>query len=282
MRLTQNIAFVFLLSCTFFACNKKIDYQRATSGLEYFYYEKSDTGAMGKPGDYYLLDMVGQREDDSVFVDSYKLGQNIKMVRTKPPFHSMFNDALGMLRIGDSVVFKLRADSFFRPIGQAVPKYLKSSEMLRFTIRVNDILGPQAHLLKMYEFEFDKMESYLKLKKWNYLTDTSTGIKFEIIKPGNKVLAKQGDEAEISYLMTYMDGKIINRTRPGDVLKFVVGSPEFMHGISRLVSLAGEGAKIQAILPFSEGFGEEGTAYVDPYATLIIEMDIVKIHKKTL
>lgn len=274
-----NLFLIILPGLIYSSCNKKIEYKRTSSGLEYFYFEKSDTGAMGKPGDYYLLDMVGQREDDSIFVDSYKLGQKIKMVRTKPPFHSMFNDALGMLKIGDSVVFKLRADSFFRPIGQAVPGYLKASELLRFTIRVNDILDPQAHLLKMYEFEYDKMESYLKLKKWNYSTDSSTGIKYEIVKPGTKVLAKDGDEAEVSYLMTYMDGKIINRTRPGDVLKFIVGSPDYMPGISRLVTIAGEGAKIQAIIPFAEGFGEQGTAYVDPYATLIMEMDIVKIHK---
>jgi len=274
-----RIFWIVLLVIGFSSCDKKIEYQRIASGLEYFYHEKSDTGATGKPGDYYLLDMIGQREDDSIFVDSYKLGQKIKMVRTQPPFHSMFNDALGILKIGDSVVFRLRADSFFRPLGQAVPNYLKASEMIRFTIRVNDILDPQAHLLKMYEFEYDKMESYLKLKKWNYSTDSSTGIKYEIVKPGTKVFANEGDEAEVSYLMTYMDGKIINRTRPGDVLKFIVGSPDYMRGISRLVTIAGEGAKIQAIIPFAEGFGEQGTAYVDPYATLILEMDIVKIHK---
>ena len=279
MRYLQIVFIVLVLSCIY-SCNKAVDYQRAASGIEYYYFSKSDTGSTGKPGDFYLLDMIGQREDDSVFVDSYKLGQKIKMVRTKPPFHSMFNDALGMLKVGDSVIFRLRADSFFRPIGQPVPKYLKASELIRFTVKVKDILNPQAHLLKMYEYEFDKMEAYLQLKKWNYLTDTATGIKYEVIKAGSNIKANNGDEAEVSYLMTYLDGKIINRTRPGDVLKFTVGSPEYMAGISKLVSLVGEGAKVQAILPFAVGFGEEGTAYVDPYATLIIEMDILKIHKK--
>ncbi len=273
---------VFYLGClgiiiSMGSCTKEIKYTKNSSGLEYCYLEKSDTGSKGKPGYFYLVEMVGQREDDSVFIDSYKLGQKIKLVRTQPPFHSMFNDALGMLRVGDSIQFRMPVDSFFSPLKQAVPAYLKSNQLIRFTIKVKDILDPEAHLLKMYFYEVDKMLEYVKLKKWNYATD-STGIKYEAIKKGNSKKAKKGDEVMVSYLLTYMDGKIIDRTKPGDQSKVIVGESNYISGLSRLILLAEEGSKIRALIPFAEAFGENGSPYVDPYATLVIELDIHKIN----
>ena len=269
------VIFFFLVSC-----NSEIKYEIAKSGLEYHFFQKSDTAKKGEPGDYYLVEMLGQREDDSVFINSYEMGNKIKLVRTKPPFHSQFNDALAMLGIGDSVVFRLSADSFFSPLGQSVPKYLKKDEKIRFTLKVKDILAPQQHLLLMYETELQRMEEYLAQKKWNYLTDTATGIKYEIISKGSENKAKDGDEVEISYLLTYLNGKIINRTKPGDRLKFTVGSTDYISALSILSKIASEGTKLQAIIPFAEGFGESGSAYVDPYATFVIEMEILKINKK--
>ncbi|NUM32789.1 MAG: FKBP-type peptidyl-prolyl cis-trans isomerase [Bacteroidetes bacterium] len=264
----------------FISCKKEIKYKKTKKGLEYYFYEKSDSGKKGNPGDYYLVEMIGKRSDDSIFINSYEFGNKIKLVRTKPPFHSQFNDALSMLSIGDSVIFRICTDSFFTPLNQSIPKYLKSGELITFTLKVKDILGQQQHLLMMYETELIRMEEYLNKKKWNYQTDTSTGIKYEIINKGNNTQAKDGDEVEISYLLTYLNGKIINRTKPGDNLKFIVGTQEYISALSVLTKLASEGTKLQAVIPFAEGFGENGSAYVDPYATLIIEMEIIKINKK--
>jgi len=279
MKLVNLFISLLLLVCFTSCSNEKIKYEKTKSGLEYHYFDRADTGKLGKPGDYYLLDVIGQREDDSIFINSYKMGQKIKFMRSGPPFHSLFNDGLAMLKIGDSIIFKMPADSFFSPLGQTFPNYLRKNEVVRFTIKVNDILNPDAHLVKMFEYELVKMMEYLDQKKWKYSTD-STGIKYEVLKPGNSVQAAVGDEVEVSYLLTYLDGKIIDRTKPGDVIRFVVGAPETINGLSRLVMLCSEGSKVQAVIPFSEGFGEEGSTYVDPYATLVIEMDIVKVIKK--
>ncbi|MFM9944905.1 MAG: FKBP-type peptidyl-prolyl cis-trans isomerase [Bacteroidia bacterium] len=278
MKLKNVLIFIFAIGI-FSSCKREIKYLKTASGLEYFYFEKSDTGIKGKPGYYYLVDMIGQREDDSVFVNSYTLGQNIKLVRTRPPFHSLFNDGLGMLKIGDSIIFRMKADSFFKPIGQPTPAYLKPGEMVRFTVKVKDILSPEGHLMKMYIYELDKMVEYLKLKKWNYATDT-TGIKYEVVKKGNSIKAKPGDEAEVSYLLTYLNGTIIDRTKPGDKNKVIVGSPDYISGLNRLIMLADEGSKVQAIIPFAEAFGEDGSDRIDPYATIVIELEILKINKK--
>lgn len=273
--------FVFLGILFFLgSCKREIKYKKTASGLEYYYFSKPDTGVKGKPGYFYLVDMIGKKENDSIFINSYKMGQKIKLVRSEPPFHSLFNDALGMLRVGDSVIFRMKADSFFRPLGQPLPSYLKHGEKITFTMKVSDILHPEAHLLKMYVYELDKMVDFVKAKKWNYATDKETGIKYEILKQGNKIKAQQGDEVEVSYLITYLDGKIIDRTKPGDKSTVIVGSPDIMKGISKLVMLTDEGSKIRAVIPFAEGFGETGSKYVDPYATLVIEMDILKVNKK--
>lgn len=279
MKALNLLSFLAVL-LAFTSCKRDIKYKKTASGLEYYYFEKPDTGAKGKPGYFYLVDMIGQKENDSIFINSYKMGQKIKLVRTEPPFHSLFNDALGMLRVGDSVIFRMKADSFFKPLGQPVPNYLHQSENITFTIKVKDILHPEAHLLQMYVYELDKMVDFVKQKKWNYTTDKETGIKYEILKTGNSIKAAEGDEVEVSYFITYLDGKIIDRTKPGDKSTIIVGSPDIMKGINKLVMLTDEGSKIRAVIPFAEGFGETGSKYVDPYATLVIEMDILKIKKK--
>ena len=271
---------ILILILVFISCRKERHYEKTSSGLEYYFLSRPDTGSFGKPGYYYLVELVGRKENDSVFVNSYTLGQRIKLVRSKPPLHSMLSDGLALLRIGDSVEFRMPADSFFLPLGQPVPAYLARKEKIVFNIRVMDILSAQAHLMKMYEFELDRMIEYLERKKWNYLTDSATGIKYEIIREGTGNTASEGDDVEISYLLTYLDGKIINRSKPEDNLTFRVGAPEFIQGLSRLAMLTREGSKIQAIIPFAEAFGESGNAYVDPYATVIIEMDLVKVNRK--
>lgn len=275
-----NWVFLFFTSLVWFGCGQSIKFQKTDSGVEYhYYYQNPDTSGGGKPGDYYLLDMIGQREDDSIFINSYVLNQKIKIVRSKDLHSSMFNEVLAMLRKGDSICVQIPADSFFKPLGQTVPKYLADSKKLRFTIKVSDIMSQQQHLLSMYNYEFDKMVEFLERKAWNYQTDTLTGIKYEVLNTGNGIKAIQGDTAEVSYLLTYLDGKIINKTKEGDPLRFVVGSEAYMNGISRLVTLVAEGTKLRGLIPFSEGFGETGSAYIDPYATLIIEMEILKIKK---
>ena len=271
---------LFFIFLTFISCKKEIKYKKTSSGLEYFYYEKADTGSLGKPGYYYLIDIVGKREDDSIFINSYKLGQKIKFVRSVPPFHSLFNDALAMLKTGDSLIIRMPVDSFFKPLGQRVPDYLNTNENITFVMKVKDILNPEAHLLSMYIYELDKMMDYVKQKKWNYQTDQQTGIKYEVVKKGNSTKAEEGEEVEVSYLITYLDGKIIDRTKPGDKVKYKVGSPDYIKGISRLLMLIDEGSKVQAIIPFAQALGEEGSRYVDPYATLVVEMEILKINKK--
>jgi hypothetical protein len=262
------------------SCKKPIKYIKTKSGLEYFYFEKLDTGKQGKPGYYYLVDMIGQREDDSIFINSYSLGQKIKFVRTLPPFHSLFNDALGMLRNGDSLIFRMPADSFFRPLGQPTPKYLKPNENIRFTLKVKDILHPDEHLVKMYLYEFDRMVDYIQQKKWQCQTDTTTGIKYEILKKGNGMIAELGDKVDVAITLTYLNHKIIDRTKPGDKMTVIVGSDAYISGLNRLIQLSDEGSTLRALIPFAEGFGEEGGTYVEPYATLVMNLEIFKINRK--
>lgn len=86
--------------------------------------------------------------------------------------------------------------------------------------------------------------------------------------------------AEVAITLTYLNGKIIDRTKPGDRMKVIVGLEEHINGLNTLIQLAEEGATVRALIPFAEGFGEEGGTYVDPYATLVINMEIIKINRK--
>lgn len=62
------INLVFLLAILG-SCSSPIEYKKTKSGLEYHFFEKLDTGKTGKPGYYYLVDLIGQREDDSSMIN---------------------------------------------------------------------------------------------------------------------------------------------------------------------------------------------------------------------
>ncbi len=258
------------------SCQKKVTYQTSEKGLQYHFYERAEDGKAGEKGDIYLLEVQAMRPDDSVFLDTRQLGRKLKFERNEEVYPGDFHHALSLMHVGDSMAFKIVADSFYnRSFKLGLPTYLKPDDEIRFFVRVKDIMNPYQHKMTMFEFELEQMESFIEEKKWTVVTDTLTGIKFEWMKQDSLSRAiSVGDSIRMKYHYQTLEGKMIARSNPDDWVGFKVGSQQHIPGLSRLLTLCHYGDKVRAIIPFEHALGERGSAYIPPYTTIVSEIEI--------
>lgn len=271
--------YLFILSISFLlalgACQNQSEYKKTKNGLEYVFHQKEDTGNKGKLGDYYLFDLIVKTSKDSVISSSYESGSPSKFIRRKSLYPGDIYEALAMCAVGDSMSFKLRADSFYMSHQFGYPDFLPKGEILTFTVKMREILSPMGFKLKMFNEELDAMELFISKKGWKVQTDASSGIKYEILKKvdsGKKI--ENGDKVAISYFYYYLNDQIIARSKEGEPWAFTVGDPNHIEGLSQLLKLCKKGEKVRAVLPFSTAFGDAGRAAIPPYSTIVLELDI--------
>lgn len=276
----SGLALILFGITSFWACKKSPTFKRSPEGLQYRFVEQTEIGKTGQVGDIYLVNLRALREDDSVFLDTRSMGNKLKFQRGKSAYPGDFQQALSYMKVGDSVVFRFRADSFYvQTFNLPVPAYLTSVEYIRMYIGLEDILSPIEHKVRMYQYELEEMETYLADKKWDYLTDTLTGIKYEVLEEGEGSTYQDGDEVNYKYFMKLTDGKIVVRTNPDSYLSTVVDDGTHIEGLDHLFRSMKPGGKVRALIPFSLAFGDVGNAVVPAYSTIVVELETVPSDK---
>lgn len=131
----------------------------------------------------------------------------------------------------------------------------------------------------MLEKEQLEIDRFVARKGWNVITDTASGIRYEITTKnpeGQKI--KFGDEVGITYFYYTLNEKPFAKIKDGDLMRVQVGDQSRIAGISKALSFTREGEFIRAILPYSQAFGEDGFGvHVPGYTTLVIELDVVTL-----
>lgn len=270
------ISIVYL--SVFVGCNSGISWEKTKSGLEYHFFHKNVAGKQGNVDDMYSLNTTLFNEKNEQVLNEFVIFERYKSL-----YPGDIHEGLSLLNEGDSVVFKINADSFFYHHGIEKPKTItKPNEILCIHIGVKKIQTPFEYLLEMNEAELTKMNEFVERKNWTMQID-STGIMYELIEKnptGKKV--KMGDTVQISHLYYNLDEQVFAQTKIGDSWKFVVGSENVrITGLTRMLTFMREGEKIRAILPFTEAFGADGFSgpgvQIPRFTTLVMEVTIHKI-----
>ncbi len=251
------------------SCGPKQFYEMTPTGLEYYFFDKNKEGKMGQVGDIYNINVTATTRRDSLLFNEHAMFK-----RNASIYPGDFHEGLSMLHVGDSVGFILNVDSFFGMHNLTIPKGLENDSMFKLLIGVENILNPLDHLIYKSEQELVKMKEYVAKNGWNVQSDT-TGIMYEVVEEGTSDEYFQlGDSANLSYVYSTLDGRIIEKTRTNDVWKFEIGGLQTnVFGLSRLLTLMKHGQKVRAIIPFAEAFGEDGYGpMIPPYTTLVLEL----------
>jgi len=199
----KNLMFVVLAAIGLASCNG--GFKQDPSGILYnLHSEKSKTKI--KEGDFIAASVVIKNDADSVFFNSYDGGQSQFLIVEKPQFKGDMMDGLKLVGEGDSVSFKMVADSVFKG-GQPRPDGFKGSKYVVYDLKINKVI-PKGTLtdevfqgqISAYirqQIENVKKQEPAKIKK--YIDDnnlnamkTDSGLYYVITKPGSGPPAMPG------------------------------------------------------------------------------------------
>lgn len=106
-----------------------------------------------------------------------------------------------------------------------------------------------------------------------------SGLQYKVIKEGNGIRPTADDTVECHY-----EGRLINGTvfdssyQRGQTATF--GVNQVIKGWVEALQLMNEGSKWQLFIPYHLAYGEHGAGqHIPPYATLIFDVEIVKVVK---
>jgi FKBP-type peptidyl-prolyl cis-trans isomerase len=115
-----------------------------------------------------------------------------------------------------------------------------------------------------------------KAAKASDTVTTASGLKYIVIKKGNGVKPKAGQEIQVNYTGKFLDGKVFDSSIPrGQPFSFKVGAGQVIKGWDEGLLLMSKGEKRILIIPPQLGYGEAGTGPIPPNSTLIFEVELV-------
>ncbi|WP_086934764.1 FKBP-type peptidyl-prolyl cis-trans isomerase [Agarilytica rhodophyticola] len=112
-------------------------------------------------------------------------------------------------------------------------------------------------------------------KRENVVT-TKSGLQYEIVTPGSGATSEVTDRVYVNYQGSFVDGEVFDS---GENVDFIVNQviPGWVEGLQ----LMNTGAKWKLFIPPALAYGESGSGKVGPNATLIFEIELLRIEKSS-
>ncbi len=275
------LAALFLQACS-------DGFKTSDEGLQYQIHVDNETELI-KEGDFVTLQMVYRTDSDSVLFDTYKMGQPIKLMASKPTFKGDLMNGLMLLSEGDSATFLINADSLFEKTFQFPrPAFIRAGSYLIFDIKIDKVQTKEQMEKEQQELtekqsavENVNIEKYISDNKLNP-TKTSTGLMYVVNKAGSAEKAQEGDTVVVHYTGKLLNGnKFDSSLDAGKPIEFPVGKGMVIKGWDEAFMTLGKGSKATLILPSALGYGpnEVGNGVIPAFSTLIFDVELVNIKR---
>jgi FKBP-type peptidyl-prolyl cis-trans isomerase len=138
----------------------------------------------------------------------------------------------------------------------------------------------QAQLVFQQKQLADMENFFAGLKKNPNVVEQPSGLRYEILQPGDGTHPKPDQYVKVNYVGRLLDGTVFDRTDPSlGPLDIKIGTviPGWNEGVQQI----GKGGRIKLYVPPSLGYGDVATGGIPPYSTLIFEIELLDI-KDTL
>lgn len=279
------VIIVGMYSCTAF---DRDGFSTHESGLKYKFVEEYPGMPQAQVGDVLDIEMTYKNQDGEVLFTSRDRGRAY-LRKLEEPSHKggSFEDALAMLRVGDSAIFKINAANFysFSEGFENVPQNIRVSDYFTFYIKLNEIIRHdsfESHLLDKYheseEVEMKILQDFLKRANIN-IEPSSTGYYYVEEKKGQGNLIETGNLVSIYYTGKLVDGRVFDTNYGKSPMNFRVGFGQVIPGMDQGIRNMREGGKGKLIIPSKLAYGVQGVpGKIMPYSSLIFEIEVVKVH----
>jgi len=125
--------------------------------------------------------------------------------------------------------------------------------------------------------EDEEIDNYVRRHGWR-MTETGSGLRYEIYKKGEGPIAQKGQLIEMEYIVRLITGDIVYSSKGKGTKSFVVGHGGVEAGLEEAVLYLRKGDKAHIILPSHLAFGLLGDQKRIPSrSTLIYDIEIVNL-----
>jgi len=102
---------------------------------------------------------------------------------------------------------------------------------------------------------------------------TDSGLQYKIVESGNGIHPSAVDTVLVRYKGTTIDGEVFDEVKEDAEFKL----NQVVAGWTEGIQLVGEGGKIELFIPADLGYGEGGNMNIEPNATLLFTVELVKV-----
>ena len=273
-KMLAGVAAILMLA----ACNR---FEKTSNGIEYKIIKTTEDARMVATGDNLHIHMKGVlNKNDSALFDSYKNDKPYYIPSGEPTLKDVF----AMMKKGDSVIFKVVADTLYGNFGEGLPAGVNPGDMITFYTSLIDIYNAQ-EMQKKIENQNGEFVIKDSIALNNYLSGqkdvqtTSTGLKYQVVQKGTGKQVKKGDKVTVKYRGALLDGVIFDETKEGNpAFTFTVGAGQVIAGWDEGFQLMKEGDKLKLIIPWTLGYGARGSGPIPPYSTLLFDVELIKVN----
>jgi len=103
-----------------------------------------------------------------------------------------------------------------------------------------------------------------------------SGVRFEILRPGDGPFPTANDTVKINYVGTLADGtKFDSSYDRGEPAVFPLSG--VIPGMTDALQKINKGGKIKIYIPYDQGYGDRGSPSIPPFSTLVFEVELLDI-----
>lgn len=293
--------FLALAAIGLASCNG--GFKKGEGGLLYnIITEKS--GPKIQAGDFVALNLTLKTDADSVVGSTYDNGLPFMQQIQKPQAAGDIISGIQKLSEGDSAIIKVNIDSLSK--GHPRPPGLKGKYQV-YIIKVEKVISKgnltdqvfqgreQAYVNTILDglkkSEPVKLNKYIADNKLN-VTKTDSGLFYQITKQGEGVKPVAGDTVVVNYTLRLVSNKIletsikseavknklpINPMNPYKPIRFAIGTKGMIKGWDQGMQLLNKGAEAKFLIPSSLAYGQQGAGQIQPYTSLIFDIQLLDV-----
>ncbi|HND62367.1 MAG TPA: FKBP-type peptidyl-prolyl cis-trans isomerase, partial [Opitutaceae bacterium] len=180
----------------------------------------------------------------------------------------------------DSFEFtKEQADAVTRGFSQALAGKDAPCELKAIGPQVQAFVTAKqdAYLAKLKQNGMAESAAFLtEISKKPGVVETQSGLRYEIIKPGEGSAPKATDTVKAHYTGSLVSGKVFDSSvQRGEPVEFPLDQviPGWTEGLQKIA----KGGKIKLYVPPQLAYGDDGRPGIPPASTLVFEIEILDI-----
>ncbi len=281
----KNCYIYFLLGILILtsSCKSSDKYTKHNSGFEYKIIFNSKEGTRVKTDDIIELNLKYFTSNDSLIFNTDDFAGNFRVTVLEND-RGLFQEAVKLLKPGDSASFKIQAKDFFEKTRNVkVPDFISENDILRFQLKIKKIVSKEEIEKEIELLSIKKeteenllLEDYIK-KNGITVKPSKTGLYIIALKKGKGKKAQIGKKVTIHYTGSFINNmKFASTIEKDKPFEFVLGQEEVIPAWNEAVAKMKVGDKIKIITPSKLAYGSQGSGHsIKPFTPLIFEIKLL-------